>query len=320
MDMSGLFAAQSMLGMNMGNIYSNAFLNSMGLGGMPAPFFGGQPLFGAPQPLYNGIFDPSQVIPGLGIAASGIPQQPPREVFIRYGRMQENAMNEARAFLENFKEEMESRKDEVFYQNHYVLDDKGNVGLFQVNEKGEFVTDKDGKLIPDPKGKTKLEQGGETYEQNKARRQYEKELTRQTKARHEAEAEQLRERTAAAQDAFMSDPSTTLNPEKAEQYRNAMEQLAREEIAIAERHMFEDLSVGIEGLPDPKNPAQPLTAFLNQKQAEYQDMKLANQQEIESSPEGQQIRDYFERMQEFTDRQKAAVRAFLANRPPGFFG
>jgi len=311
MDMSSLFAAQSFMGLNMGNIYGNAIRSAMGMGGIP--------MYGQQNPLFGGVFDPASVFQGLALNASGQPRSPSQDVYIRYGRMQENAMGDCTQFLEGLKEDVESKKDQVFFENHYLLDDKGNVGLFQVNDKGEFVTDKDGKLVPDRNGKPKLEKGGETYEQNKARKLFERTEMSQLKQHQQLEAEQLSMRIAAAQDAFQSDPSTILNTQKAQEYTALMESLTNEQIALAEKQTFEQMGVGLQGLPDPQDPTKTLSSFLSDKQGEYQTLKSDLQNGIETSAEYTQIKEYMTAMKEFTEKQKEAVRQFLLSQTPGFF-
>jgi len=185
------------------------------------------------QTLYEGVFDSSTLVSGLGVAASDVPQSPSYEVFQGLYDMQtEHEQAEANC-LDDAKADLIAEKERVFGQYHYEFDESGNP------------------VVDEETGQNKLFEGAETNEQRASRLTWEDNQELALEATQDAEMQAFKEssdaRLNAAQEAYAANPS---DPDVLLNLQTVTEEVSAEEYELTMKQTQEDLILNIEGLPD----------------------------------------------------------------------
>ncbi|MFP4496711.1 MAG: hypothetical protein ACLFQV_00765 [Vulcanimicrobiota bacterium] len=280
-------------------------------------------------------FADSPMVPGIGLASLEMPQAPSPMDFMELQQLQAEHKQEQNEFASEFKDDINSKRREIFTQNHYQFD-------------------KNGKPVMDENGKPKLFEGKESREQRSLRGDWEKSVKKELKTKQKAEAEVLEEKAKALFKEIHENGTDFLDPEKAEMRQQQMEALEKEEKEMMIRHDKEQIDVVSGHLPDPDSKQyqdlmaardareqaeekkkiealaqgkeyvpdntlrevkvdQKMGSFIDKGFNDYKQLLADHKAAEENSPEGQAIMNYFEEIKEFTQRQREWMAQFKAN-------
>ena len=258
------------------------------------------------QPLYAGVFDPSSLLSGLGIASDGIPTAPSLDVYQSLYALQSDHSQEQEDYLKEANFEIGQKKEKVFAQQHFEFDADGNP-----------VKDEE-------TGKNKLVDGAETADQRATRQTWEHNQETALNASHDAENKQFQAdsqaQTEAAMNNYNSNPG---DPAAAQKMQLISDELQQQQQELNLRQVKENLLLGTDGLPDLDNiiepeidpnadpnatppPPQykPLSDFALEKYDAYTALIQQHGQAEQSTPEYQSITGYYNSLQGFLDTQK----------------
>lgn len=241
------------------------------------------------QPLFAGTFDPSTLMPGMGLAGE-VPEAPPYEYFQSlFGIQNDHTRVQNEAFQEA-QGDILAKKERVFVLNHY-----------EFNEDGSPIQD-------ETSGKPKLFEGGESAEQRGQRISFETIKKDELHDHQEAEFKALQDSSKVtleeANKAYAANPS---DPEALNTLREVTASISAEEAALKMEQAKENLTLGLDGLPDPDStddPPKTLTEFAEGKFTEYQNLVASHQEEEAQSNENVAITGYFQQLIGFIDGQR----------------
>ncbi|MCL5037643.1 MAG: hypothetical protein M1269_11095 [Chloroflexi bacterium] len=265
------------------------------------------------QPLYEGVFDSSTLVSGVGVTAEDVPESPAYEVFQGLYDMQVEHDKAETDNLDQSKADIMAKKERVFSQYHYEFDENGNPA------------------VDEETGKNKLFEGGETDEQRASRLTYEDNLEIAQKARQEAESQAFKDsadaRQKEAQDAYAENAS---DPEVLQNLQNVNEQISAEEYALKMKQTEEDLLLNIDGLPDPSTKVETttevvdpetgevteqtevsytgtLSEFAESKFTGYKNLVDQNNEAEATSDENQAITGFYQQLSIFIQKQRSQL-------------
>ncbi|MCD6310767.1 MAG: hypothetical protein J7M18_08615 [Candidatus Eremiobacteraeota bacterium] len=253
------------------------------------------------QPLHAGIFDPSTLIPGMGLAGD-VPEPPPYEYYQSLFGIQKAHERDQKEFLFQAQADIIAKKERVFNKFHYEFNEEGNP------------------IIDEETGHPKLFEGGESAEQRGSRISWETRMKDELHERQEEEAGALQEssriRLEEAHEEYSANPS---DPEALTKLHEATSQIHAEEDALKMQHAKENLLFSLEGLPDPDTAIEvedpetgevtvqytgTLTEFGEQKFADYEALIAQHREEEAQSNENIAITGYFQQLISFIANQR----------------
>jgi hypothetical protein len=240
----------------------------------------------------SGMIDPNSIVPGLGFGAENIPEPPSMEDTMNLLQQYYNQQGQQQSYMNNFLNDMVSRKEEVFQTNHYEFDAAGKP------------------VMDETTGKPKLAEGAEDYMQKFQRLNWEQSVASELETKHQGEFSAL-ETTAQETLSNLDSNSTSKYDFNSMKQRNeTIEGLQKQEQDLALLQKQEYLEAICGHLPDTQNPGQTLSTSISNGFQQYEQMTTDGQQSIVNSTTGQSFANYFESVQNFITNQQTIWQAF----------
>jgi hypothetical protein len=251
-----------------------AGFNPFGIGFNPpmSPLTPGQP-FGSGQQAPGLAYDPAAAYfqPQESFTPGAWGQTPlgaTMTAFYRMKEMQRQHGLEQGQWLQNAAQNVDLKKDQVFEENHYQLDDKGQ-------------------LVFDDKGNPLLMKGEEDADHKKARLAWEKveddRITADYNKKSTTVADQLRKLQAEQQ----TNPALLYDPKAREEYVQKFVALKNQSDLLDQTYFDDMANSGLSYLPDPDNPEGTMGGYIDKLGSDFGALRQRHSAEEASSPEGQ---------------------------------